>query len=88
MKEKPLIISSQLNSSRKIENYSHSQLSLRLAPQKPAAEAQLFRQKPQISSIPGVSPRERHRYRVKIGNEILGDQLPLEQSLELAGGVR
>ncbi len=44
------------------------------------------RQKPQISSIPGISPRERDRYRVLIGSEILGDRLTLDEALQLAQG--
>lgn len=42
------------------------------------------RQKPQISSIPGVSPKERDRYRVMIGDRILGDKLTLDEALKLA----
>jgi hypothetical protein len=42
------------------------------------------RQKPQISSSPGVSPRDRHRYRVTLGEEILGDRLTITETLKLA----
>lgn len=42
------------------------------------------RQKAQISSIPGASPKNRHRYRVTLGDRILGDRLTLDEALELA----
>ena len=41
-------------------------------------------QKPQISSIPGIPPREQHRYQVKLGNAVLGNFLTIDQALELA----
>lgn len=41
------------------------------------------RQKPQISSVPGVSPKDPKRYRVKLGDEILGDKLTLDEALHL-----
>lgn len=41
-------------------------------------------QKPQITSIEGISPKERNRYRVVLGERILGDRLTLDQALELA----
>lgn len=49
------------------------------------------RQKPQISCIPGISPKEQNRYRVSLDNKILGDRLSLQQALKLAedqGGTR
>jgi hypothetical protein len=42
------------------------------------------RHKAQIVSIPGVSPKERNRYRVIFGDEILGDQLTIAQAIALA----
>ncbi|HEY9635215.1 MAG TPA: hypothetical protein V6D14_17570 [Coleofasciculaceae cyanobacterium] len=42
--------------------------------------------KPQIESIPGVSLKRRDRYRVTLGDEILGDRLDIDQALELAKG--
>ncbi len=42
------------------------------------------RQKPQISSVPGIPPKERNRYRVVFGEQILGDRLTIEQALSLA----
>jgi hypothetical protein len=45
-------------------------------------------QKPQIESVPGVPARERHRYRVTLNGEILGDKLTSEEALKLAGGKR
>jgi hypothetical protein len=41
------------------------------------------RQKPQIVSVPGTSPKERDRYRVMIGNEILGDRLSVNEALRV-----
>ena len=43
------------------------------------------KQKPQIISIPGAPIKEKYRYRVTLGGEILGDRLSLEQAAELAG---
>lgn len=39
--------------------------------------------KPQIVSVPGLSHKERDRYRVVIGEEILGDRLTIEGAIEL-----
>ena len=50
------------------------QLTIWESPQSPVASAKLFCQKPQISSIPGISPKEPHRYRVMLGDGILGDR--------------
>ncbi len=41
--------------------------------------------KPQILSIPGISPKER-RYRVVLGDRILGDRLSLDEALRLSQG--
>ena len=47
------------------------------------------RHKPQISSIPGISPKQRDRYRVMLGDEILGDFLTLDEAVILTkGGVK
>ena len=43
-------------------------------------------QKPQISSIPGVSPKIRNRYRVTVGERILASNLTISEALEIAGG--
>jgi hypothetical protein len=52
-------------------------------------QIQAFSKKPQISSIPGVPPRERHRYRVTLGDKLLGEYLDLDQALQLVkGGVK
>jgi hypothetical protein len=40
--------------------------------------------KAQISSISGISPRERNRYRVLLGDRILGDRLTIDEALKLA----
>ena len=40
--------------------------------------------KPQILSSPGVSPKQRHRYRVVLGSEILGDFLTLDEAIALS----
>jgi hypothetical protein len=44
----------------------------------------LKRQKPQITSVPGTSIRERDRYRVVIEGAILGDRLTLDEAVNLA----
>jgi hypothetical protein len=44
------------------------------------------KQKPQICSIPGVSPKQRDRYRVVLGDRILGDFLTLDEALLLTKG--
>lgn len=44
----------------------------------------LIVQRPQITSVPGVSVRERNRYRVMLGDTILGDFLTIEQAVTLA----
>jgi hypothetical protein len=54
--------------------------------QSPVPEAVLFRQKPQIVSIPGISPKEPHRYRVTLGGQLLGDRLTMDEALLLAKG--
>ena len=65
------------------------QLNLWESPQNPVPEAQLFRHKPQVSSIPGIPLKERHRYRVTSEGEVLGDFLSLDEATELAKrGVR
>jgi hypothetical protein len=43
-----------------------------------------IRHKPQILSSPGVSPKQHDRYRVVVGNEVLGDQLTLDDVFQLA----
>jgi hypothetical protein len=45
-------------------------------------------QKAQIQSVPGISAKEPHRYRVKLGEKILGDRLTAHEALKLAGGKR
>ncbi len=49
-----------------------------------APQLQTFPKKAQISSVSGISPRERHRYRVTIGDAVLGDFLTLDEALKLA----
>ncbi len=49
-----------------------------------APEARLFHQKPQIVSIPGISPKVRNRYKVMLGREVLGTELDLDAALQLA----
>jgi hypothetical protein len=60
------------------------QLTLWESPQNPVPEAQLFRRKPQIVSIPGIPLKERHRYRVTSGGKVLGDFLTLDEAIALA----
>jgi hypothetical protein len=52
--------------------------------QQPQKVAFQKRQKPQIVSVPGVSPKERNRYQVRLDNQILGDRLALDEALALA----
>jgi hypothetical protein len=66
----------QSNRNSKNDNHSH-QLSLPLALDR-------NQQKPQIVSIPGISPKQRDRYRVMLGDDILGDRLTLDEALKLA----
>jgi hypothetical protein len=44
------------------------------------------RRKPQISSVPGVSVKDPFRYRVMVGDRILGEYLAIDEALQLAGG--
>lgn len=50
----------------------------------------LFRSKPQISSVPGVLPKEPRRYRVSVDGQILAEKLTLDEALRVAmrGGAR
>lgn len=41
------------------------------------------RHKPQISSIPGIPPKQRDRYRVMLGDVVLGDRLTLDEAVVL-----
>ena len=50
-----------------------------------ASDTCIFNSKPQIKSIPAISPREKHRYRVVLDGVILGDKLSLEEALAAAG---
>jgi hypothetical protein len=94
-------IFTQLNSNCKNDNHSHLELEKRDAsrlsqkpkqltiwesPQTPVSEVGLFRHKPQIVSTPGVCPKERSRYRVVLGGEVLGERLSLDEALKLAKG--
>jgi hypothetical protein len=42
------------------------------------------RQKPQISSTPGTSPKELSRYRVTLAGKVLGDRLTADEALALS----
>jgi len=66
----------QSNRNSKNENHSH-QLSLPLALDR-------NQQKPQIVSIPGISPKQRDRYRLMRGDQVLGDRLTLDEAIALA----
>ena len=41
------------------------------------------RRKPQISSIPGASPKQRNRYRVILEERILADNLTISEALDI-----
>jgi hypothetical protein len=53
-----------------------------------APKLQAFTKKAQISTIPGMPPKECNKYCVRLGDTVLGDFLTLDQALELAKGVR
>jgi hypothetical protein len=42
------------------------------------------RHKPQISSIPGISPKQRDRYRVMLSDVVFGDRLTFDEAIALA----
>lgn len=63
-------------------------LPLEMPQKKPEGFALQKRQKPQISSIPGISPRIRNRYRVVLGDEVLGTELDLDAALQLADSTK
>ncbi|NER45971.1 MAG: hypothetical protein F6J92_04645 [Symploca sp. SIO1A3] len=52
---------------------------------KSAAEAFQRKNKPHLISIPGISAKEKYRYRVVLKGRILADKLSLEQALAEAG---
>lgn len=82
MKKPFIIVSQSQKNSKKDENHSH-QLALPLvSPQKP----EIFRQKAQIISVPGISPKQRDRYRVVLGTRVLGARLSLDEALRLSQG--
>jgi hypothetical protein len=76
MIEKSPLILAQLNSNSKNDNHYHC-LILPLALDRKS-------QKPQISTTPGISQKERDRYRLVLGDRILGDFLSIEEALALA----
>jgi pectin methylesterase-like acyl-CoA thioesterase len=76
MRKKPFIIILQSNRNSKTDNHSY-QLSLPLALDR-------NQQKPQISSIPGISPKQRDRYQVVFRDQVLGNHLTLDEAIALA----
>lgn len=40
--------------------------------------------RPQISSIPGILPKERDRYQVKLGDRVLGTHVSIDEALRIA----
>lgn len=44
------------------------------------------RQKPQIESIPGVLPKERKRYQIKVGEQVIATNLSIDEALQVAKG--
>jgi hypothetical protein len=52
----------------------------------PTRRGNPYSQKPQISSIPGISAKRRDRYRVTLGDHVLGDFLTFDEALQLARG--
>ena len=53
--------------------------------QRNGSAACIFSPKPQISSIPGVSPKEKFRYQIVLNGKVLSSGLSLEQALERVG---
>jgi hypothetical protein len=51
-----------------------------------APQLQMFTKKAQISTIPGMSSKERNKYCVKLGDAVLGERLTLDEALKLAKG--
>ena len=76
---KLLIIFSQ----SKGEGNGPQQLSLPLAS---VQQAEFFSCKLQTASIPGIPSKERNRYPVMRGDEILGDRLTFDEALKLSKG--
>ena len=50
-----------------------------------ASSTCIFQQKPQIKSIPGISPKEKYRYHIVLNGKVLSSGLSLEQALERVG---
>ena len=71
---------SNKQSERRSQQKSPQQLNLFAAPD---TKLQI-KARPQISSAPGVSPKDPKRYGVKVGDKILGDRLTLDEGLALA----
>ncbi len=90
MKQNSFIIVSQLGEDRHRSKQSrgqspqeHRQLGL-FDPQNTEFPPQPKRQKPQISSTPGTSPKELSRYRVTLAGQVLGDRLTADEALALS----
>ena len=61
----------------------HCQLGL-FDPQPAESLLPLRNEKPQISIISGVSVKDANKYQVKLGNQVLGSKLSLDEALALA----
>lgn len=75
--------------SKRCENFANERTVRSRRSLRESQQLELFplankRQKPQITSVPGVSPKERNRYRVTLAGEILGDLLTLDEAVQLA----
>lgn len=51
-------------------------------------QAAFYSNLPQISSTPGISPKQPNRYRVVVDDEVLGDRLTAEEAILLARSRR
>ncbi len=80
MKTCNIMVSQNPPPNRRVEKLSTQQESLQLElfqlPQK--------RQKPQISSVPGVSAKDPYRYRVMVGGKAIASELTADAAVTLA----
>jgi hypothetical protein len=73
-----LLYQSDIVNKKNSQQVEYRQLALPL--QVPFAK----RQKPQITSVPGISVKVRDRYRLVLGDKILRDRLTLDEALAVA----
>lgn len=86
MKKRGKISESKRGIQRESPHPPTSSDSLGLPPHSKGESRKLFSPKPQITTIPGVPIGVRERYRVVLGDEILGDCLSIDEAVKLAKG--